>query len=136
MQYAALTALVAQRIEHLTTDQKVGGSSPSERASVFAGQGFYLELSPALRALAGPGFCHTFVVAGRGSRRTFGRERPGGTPTSLAALILSRHGGTIGLLGSAESVSAIYLMFYALVLAGRKYRNVKPPEPKARRARE
>ena len=25
-------ALVAQRIEHLTTDQKVGGSSPSERA--------------------------------------------------------------------------------------------------------
>lgn len=26
-------ALVAQRIEHLTTDQKVGGSNPSERAS-------------------------------------------------------------------------------------------------------
>ncbi len=25
-------AFVAQRIEHLTTDQKVGGSSPSERA--------------------------------------------------------------------------------------------------------
>ena len=25
-------ALVAQRIEHLTTDQKVGGSSPSKRA--------------------------------------------------------------------------------------------------------
>ena len=25
-------ALVAQRIEHLTTDQKVGGSNPSERA--------------------------------------------------------------------------------------------------------
>ena len=30
--YAAVSALVAQRIEHLTTDQKVGGSSPSERA--------------------------------------------------------------------------------------------------------
>ena len=30
--YAVVTALVAQRIEHLTTDQKVGGSSPSERA--------------------------------------------------------------------------------------------------------
>ncbi len=31
----ALTApaLVAQRIEHLTTDQKVGGSNPSERAT-------------------------------------------------------------------------------------------------------
>ena len=31
--YAAVSALVAQRIEHLTTDQKVGGSSPSERAT-------------------------------------------------------------------------------------------------------
>jgi hypothetical protein len=57
-------------------------------------------------------------------------------PTGLAALILFRHGGTIGLLGSAESVSAIYLALYALVLAGRKYRDVKPPEPKARRAKE
>src|SRR3954447_14669608 len=28
-------ALVAQRIEHLTTDQKVGGSNPSERAFRF-----------------------------------------------------------------------------------------------------
>ena len=35
-------ALVAQRIEHLTTDQKVGGSSPSERASQFTA------LSPAV----------------------------------------------------------------------------------------
>src|ERR1039457_6711596 len=34
----ARPALVAQRIEHLTTDQKVGGSSPSERATVPAGQ--------------------------------------------------------------------------------------------------
>ena len=29
-------APVAQRIEHLTTDQKVGGSNPSGRATVFA----------------------------------------------------------------------------------------------------
>ncbi len=35
----AQSALVAQRIEHLTTDQKVGGSSPSERATAAAGQG-------------------------------------------------------------------------------------------------
>src|SRR5258707_13070728 len=35
-------ALVAQRIEHLTTDQKVGGSSPSERATIVAGQGLAL----------------------------------------------------------------------------------------------
>ena len=38
MQYAAVTALVAQRIEHLTTDQKVGGSSPSERATESPGR--------------------------------------------------------------------------------------------------
>src|SRR5207248_2827537 len=31
-------ALVAQWIEHLTTDQKVGGSSPSERAESAQGQ--------------------------------------------------------------------------------------------------
>ena len=31
-------APVAQRIEHLTTDQKVGGSNPSGRAEVFPGQ--------------------------------------------------------------------------------------------------
>ncbi len=55
------------------------------------------------------------------------------TPTALAALTLFRHGGTIGLLGSAESVSAIYLALYALVLAGRRYRDVKPSEPKRRR---
>jgi hypothetical protein len=30
-------APVAQRIEHLTTDQKVGGSNPSGRAIYFAG---------------------------------------------------------------------------------------------------
>jgi hypothetical protein len=35
-------ALVAQRIEHLTTDQKAGGSSPSERADVLAGQSLIL----------------------------------------------------------------------------------------------
>ena len=31
-----LVAFVAQRIEHLTTDQKVGGSNPFERAEVKA----------------------------------------------------------------------------------------------------
>ena len=29
-------AVVAQRIEHLTTDQKVGGSNPSDRASAMS----------------------------------------------------------------------------------------------------
>jgi hypothetical protein len=39
-----IRALVAQRIEHLTTDQKVGGSSPSERATVPAGQRHHASL--------------------------------------------------------------------------------------------
>ena len=29
--FSGILAFVAQRIEHLTTDQKVGGSSPSKR---------------------------------------------------------------------------------------------------------
>src|SRR6266567_6171010 len=33
-----LRALVAQRIEHLTTDQKVGGSNPFERATISPAQ--------------------------------------------------------------------------------------------------
>jgi hypothetical protein len=32
--YSGIPAFVAQRIEHLTTDQKVGGSSPSKRTTV------------------------------------------------------------------------------------------------------
>jgi hypothetical protein len=32
-EYSGFPAFVAQRIEHLTTDQKVGGSSPSKRTS-------------------------------------------------------------------------------------------------------
>ena len=32
--YLGFPAFVAQRIEHLTTDQKVGGSSPSKRTIV------------------------------------------------------------------------------------------------------
>ena len=35
-------ALVAQWIEHLTTDQKVGGSSPSERAASVQVRGYFL----------------------------------------------------------------------------------------------
>src|SRR5215469_16278903 len=50
-------ALVAQRIEHLTTDQKVGGSSPSERAQVngpypLLGGAFFVPLGAMLGATA------------------------------------------------------------------------------------
>ncbi|MEY3440629.1 MAG: hypothetical protein RLZZ62_1326, partial [Actinomycetota bacterium] len=39
----ALPALVAQRIEHLTSDQRVGGSSPSERANFYDSEFFGLD---------------------------------------------------------------------------------------------
>ncbi|HLM90239.1 MAG TPA: hypothetical protein VK284_14685 [Streptosporangiaceae bacterium] len=57
-------------------------------------------------------------------------------PTLMAALYILRRLGTLGVLTSAEGISAIGGGLYGLVLAGRKYRNVKPPEPKARRAKE
>jgi hypothetical protein len=57
-------------------------------------------------------------------------------PTAMAALCILRHLGTLGVLTSAESISAIGGGLYGLVRVGRWWRDVKPPEPKARRARE
>lgn len=57
-------------------------------------------------------------------------------PTAVAAVIIFHHDGTVGMLGSAESIAAIGGSLYALIRAGRSYRDVKPPEPKARRAKE
>jgi len=57
-------------------------------------------------------------------------------PTAMAALVILRHEGTVGVLKSAESISAIGGLLYGLIRAGRWWRNVKPPEPKARRAEE
>jgi hypothetical protein len=57
-------------------------------------------------------------------------------PTASAALYILRHLGTLGVLVSAEGISAIGGGLYGLVRVGRWWRNVKPPEPKARRAEE
>lgn len=57
-------------------------------------------------------------------------------PTALAALFILRHLGTLGVLTSAESIAAIGGALYGLIRTGRWWRDVKPPEPKARRARE
>jgi hypothetical protein len=57
-------------------------------------------------------------------------------PTSAAALCILRHLGTLGVLTSAESISAIGGLLYGLVRVGRWWRDVKPPEPKARRVNE
>ena len=55
-------------------------------------------------------------------------------PTLMAALYILRHLGTLGAATSAGGVSAIGGVLYGLVRVGRWYRNVRPPEPKARRA--
>ncbi len=57
-------------------------------------------------------------------------------PTWVATMFILRHLGTLGVLTSAESISAIGGGLYGLVRVGRWWRNVKPPEPKARRAKE
>jgi hypothetical protein len=57
-------------------------------------------------------------------------------PTLMAALYILRHLGTLGVLTSAEGISAIGGALYGLVRAGRWWRDVKPPEPKARRVKE
>jgi hypothetical protein len=57
-------------------------------------------------------------------------------PTLMAALCILRHLGTLGVLTSAESISAIGGGLYGLVRVGRWWRDVKPPEPKARSASE
>jgi hypothetical protein len=57
-------------------------------------------------------------------------------PTLMAALYILRHLGTLGVLTSAEGISVIGGTLYALVRAGRWWRNVKPPEPKVRRVKE
>jgi hypothetical protein len=58
------------------------------------------------------------------------------SPTAAAAMVIFHHDGIDGLLRSAGGVVAIGGALYALVRVGRWWRDVKPPEPKARRARE
>jgi hypothetical protein len=57
-------------------------------------------------------------------------------PTAMGALVIFRHEGALGVLATAESISAIGGLLYGLIRVGRWYRNVKPPEPKAWRAKE
>lgn len=53
-------------------------------------------------------------------------------PTGMAAIIILRHDGAAGMLASYESIAAFGGTLYGLVCVGRWYRDVKPPEPKAR----
>lgn len=53
-------------------------------------------------------------------------------PTAMSAVYILRHDGTLGVVTSAEAISAIGVGLYGLVRVGRWWRDVKPPEPKAR----
>jgi hypothetical protein len=56
-----------------------------------------------------------------------------GMPTVTAAAILFRHAGTVGVVGSAESIAAVGGSLHALIRVGRWWRGVKPVDPKLRR---
>ena len=56
-------------------------------------------------------------------------------PTALAILFILRNGGTLGVVKSAESISAIGGIFYGMIRARRWWRDVQPPDPKVRRVK-
>jgi hypothetical protein len=53
-------------------------------------------------------------------------------PTGLAAIIIFLHNGVVGTLGVFGGIAAFGGSLYAMIRVGRWYRDVKPPEPKAR----
>ena len=57
-------------------------------------------------------------------------------PTAWAAEFIYRYEGTLGVIKSAESISAIGLALFGLIHAGRRHRGVKPPKPKTKRAKD
>jgi hypothetical protein len=57
-------------------------------------------------------------------------------PTVMAAMLILHHEGTLGVVASAESIVTIGGTLYALIRVGRWYRDVKPSDPKAKRAKE
>jgi hypothetical protein len=53
-------------------------------------------------------------------------------PTRVAVYVVLDHEGTLGVVKAAEGITALY----GLIRLGRWWRDVKPPEPKARRAKD
>jgi hypothetical protein len=56
--------------------------------------------------------------------------------SAVATIYIRRDNGNLGMLTSAESLIAIGTVLYGAVRVGRWYRDVKPPEPKRRRAKD
>jgi len=57
-------------------------------------------------------------------------------PTLMAAMFVLHDEGSLGVVTSAESIITIGGTLYGLVRVGRWYRDVKPSDPKAKRAKE
>lgn len=57
-------------------------------------------------------------------------------PVLVAATDIVRHEGRYGLITNCGSLLEWWGGLYASVVAGRRYRKVKPPKPKPRRAKE
>jgi hypothetical protein len=57
-------------------------------------------------------------------------------PSTAAAYLVLRHEGTLGVVKAAGSIGTIGGALYAVIRVGRWWRNVQPPEPKARRSKE
>jgi len=57
-------------------------------------------------------------------------------PTLAAGLLVMRDGGICGLINSTPALASIWGIFYGLILAGRRYRAVKPPKHKPHRRKD
>jgi hypothetical protein len=57
-------------------------------------------------------------------------------PVIVILVAIVRHDGRFGLVADIQDPAALSAFLYGVVRAGRWWRGVKPPEPKARRARE
>ena len=57
-------------------------------------------------------------------------------PTGADAYVVLRHEATISVLTTFESIFVCGVMLYGVIKVGRWYRDVEPPEPKARQARK
>ena len=53
-------------------------------------------------------------------------------PTTIMAVFIFVHEGTLGVMKAMESISATGLVLCTLVRGGRKWRDVKPPDPSPR----
>ena len=59
-----------------------------------------------------------------------------GGPVTLVLVAIVRHDGRFGLVADIQDPAALGAFLYGVIRTGRWWRGVKPPEPKARRARE